>query len=335
MLDLALFVGVARRALSPSVRLVYYMHENQWTYVAAPTGAKTGAFRRAASDDSREREELAMRQFHSMLAADAVCFNSQFHLDEWFGALPKLLRRARDFQQLGAVPAMRAKSRVLHVGVDLIGRLGTCAPEDVAVAGEPPLVLWNMRWCVRSHSLVCGRATDARKRREYDKNPRSFFDVLKRMAESGVAFRLAVCGERSAFTNSEFEALLESLRDCTIHVGFADDDQYRSLLWQADVTISTALHEFFGVAVVEAGACETFPLLPRRLAYPEVIEERFHADILYFNEKHLEHRLRWALAPENAAKRRAVASALAASLRAAYDWSSSTIAKAYADALSL
>lgn len=171
--------------------------------------------------------------------------------------------------------------------------------------------------------------------REYDKNPLSFFKVLQRVAESGVAFRLAICGERNAFTDTDFEALLESLRDRTIHIGFADSDRYRELLWQADVTISTAVHEFFGVAVVEAGACETFPLLPRKLAYPEVIEERFHSDVLYFNEKHLEHRLRWALAPENAPKRRAVASALAASLRAAYDWNSSKLMRTYTEAFSL
>lgn len=154
MLDLALFAGLARRALASDTKLVYYMHENQWTYVAPPKGATTGAFRRAAAGDAREREELAMRQFHSMLAADTVCFNSQYHLDEWFAALPKLLRRARDYQQLDAVPSVRAKSRVLHVGIDLIDRLGTCAPtvtqnaDDGAGGNSIPLVLWNMRWCV-------------------------------------------------------------------------------------------------------------------------------------------------------------------------------------------
>ncbi len=42
-------------------------------------------------------------------------------------------------------------------------------------------------------------------------------------------------------------------------------------LLDADVVVSTALHEFFGIGVVEAIAAGAFPLLPRRLAYPEVL----------------------------------------------------------------
>ena len=38
----------------------------------------------------------------------------------------------------------------------------------------------------------------------------------------------------------------------------------------ADVIVSTANHEFFGIGMVEAAAAGAFPLVPRSLAYPEV-----------------------------------------------------------------
>ena len=211
------------------------------------------------------------------------------------------------------VEEFREKSCVLHVGVDLLDRFGTCIDvveervdnDDETTAAQtakPPLVLWNMRW-------------------EYDKNPRAFFSTLVALAREGVDFELAVCGERTAFTDDSFEQLLAPLLPRLVHQGFADDNVYRQLLWRADVTFSTALHEFFGVAVVEACACECFVLLPRRLAYPEVIPERFHNDVFYFNETHLAHRLRWALSPHNTHARRQIASSLAAAVRARFDWS--------------
>ncbi len=50
-------------------------------------------------------------------------------------------------------------------------------------------------------------------------------------------------------------------------------DDYRAVLRRADVIVSTAIHEFFGLSVVEAAAAGVYPLVPRRLAYPEVLGE--------------------------------------------------------------
>ena len=43
------------------------------------------------------------------------------------------------------------------------------------------------------------------------------------------------------------------------------------MLSNADVIVSTAHHDFFGVSVVEAISAGAYPLLPRRLAYPEIL----------------------------------------------------------------
>lgn len=49
-------------------------------------------------------------------------------------------------------------------------------------------------------------------------------------------------------------------------------DEYRAALGEADVFVSTARHEFFGISAVEAAAAGAMPVLPERLAYPEVFQ---------------------------------------------------------------
>jgi glycosyltransferase involved in cell wall biosynthesis len=115
----------------------------------------------------------------------------------------------------------------------------------------------------------------------------------------------------------EFEAARDRLGERVIHFGRADRATYARLLWQADVVVSTAIHEFFGVAVVEAIYCGTFPVLPRRLAYPELLPANHHHRCLYDDFEGLMARLRWALEHPKAARR------VSADLRevvASFDW---------------
>jgi glycosyltransferase involved in cell wall biosynthesis len=130
-------------------------------------------------------------------------------------------------------------------------------------------------------------------------------------------FRVALAGRNYRQSAPEFEAARERLGARVVHFGYADDAQYAALLHQADVVVSTARHEFFGVAVVEAiyGGC--FPVLPRRLAYPELIPQSYHEACLYEDFEGLLERLRWALGHPEQAR------ALAAELRPAvarFDW---------------
>ena len=67
---------------------------------------------------------------------------------------------------------------------------------------------------------------------------------------------------------------------------------YLELLLRSSVVASTAVHEFFGIAMVEAMAAGLVPLLPRALSYPELVPAEFHDAVLYDSYGDLVRRLR-------------------------------------------
>ncbi len=256
MLNLPAFLGLTRRRLG-GVPVLLYCHENQLTYPFPPG----------------EKRDLTygMINWLSMLAADRILFNSHYHLEDWFGALPSCLKHFPDYTHTHRIREIRSRSEVLPVGCSLarFDRAGAVA------RGDPPLILWNQRW-------------------EYDKNPTAFLQALDRLAGEGVPFRVALAGTHVQ-DPAEFEAARDRLGERVMHYGRAEPEAYVRLLRQADVVVSTAIHEFFGVAVVEAIYAHTFPVLPRRLAYPELIPRAHHERCLYDDFAGLLARLRWAL----------------------------------------
>lgn len=288
MFDLTTFLSLTRH-LTHNVPVVLYMHENQLTY-PLPEGEQIGPMRRQLGERDMH---YAFINYSSMLTADLVLFNSHYHLESWFAALPNLLKHFPEYQELESVELLKTKSQVLPVGVDF-GRL-MLSPSSVE-KGMPPLILWNQRW-------------------EYDKNPEAFFQVLEAVAD--LPFRLALCGQWFGKRPIYLEQALQTWSDRIVHFGFASEELYKRLLWQADVVISTAHHEFFGISILEAVYCHTFPILPHRLSYPEILPDPFHLVCLYQNEGGLVQRLRWALT--HVAEVREKAQELGTAV-ARYDW---------------
>jgi glycosyltransferase involved in cell wall biosynthesis len=221
------------RVVLADTAVAVYFHENQLTY-PMPEGATAD-------------ETYAMTNWLSMAAADRVVFNSEHHRAEVLAALPRLLRRFPDHRHTGLVDAVAERMVVLPVGVDV----DRFAGDD---RGDPPIVLWNHRW-------------------EYDKDPAAFFAALAQLADEGVPFGLIVAGESFQTVPAEFEAARQRFADRIVWFGTAPADAYPDLLRRADVVVSTAHHEFFGVAVVEAVAAGALPVLPRRLSYPELVPD--------------------------------------------------------------
>ncbi len=302
MLDVTTFLALTRAHTQP-IPMVLYMHENQLTY-PLPEDGMAGPMRR----------QLGERDYHyvfinyaSMLAADQVWFNSHFHYDSWFTAVPNFLKHFPEYHELGTVDKLRAKSRVMPVGVDF-QRLAV-GDQPFKDSTQPPLILWNQRW-------------------EYDKNPEAFFTALFTIATEGIPFRLALCGQQYGKRPSIFDDAIKKLADHIVHVGYADFETYRQLLWQADVVISTAYHEFFGISLVEAIYCHTFPILPHRLSYPELLPAAYRLKCLYQNQGGLVQRLRWALS--HVVEARATARELSTAVTS-FDWAQ--LAAAYDAAL--
>lgn len=250
MLDLPSFLGHTGPSLAKA-KTVLYMHENQLTYPLSPT--------------ARDDLAYAYMNWSSMVRADEVWFNSQFHLDSVFEALPRFLRHFPDHRHTSLVDAVAGKSSVLPVGVDL----SWCKP---ATEGRVASIVWNQRW-------------------EYDKDPVRLFEALYRLAERGAEFRLSICGENFRNVPNEFDVARSRLSDVIDHFGFADMESYRDILNRSNIVISTAKHEFFGVAVVEAMAAGAAPVLPNGLSYPELVPDELLEDILYDTDDALDYKL--------------------------------------------
>ena len=104
MFDLAAFLGLTRD-LTAGVPVALYFHENQLTYPLPPGRVRDLAF--------------PWINYTSALAADAICFNSDFHRRAFLEALPTLLGRFHDHQELDLIDGIAAKSRVLPPGIEL------------------------------------------------------------------------------------------------------------------------------------------------------------------------------------------------------------------------
>lgn len=228
MTNLPAFLGAARRHVGDA-RVVLFMHESQLTYPRGPR--------------DREDPTWAFINWVSVTAADLVWFNSDFHFEQFYSELPRLLAQYPDRTHSHLIEHAEGRSEVMPIGVEL-GGLGEGAK------GSPPLILWNHRW-------------------EHDKGPDGLVEAVRGLCDGGLAFRLAVCGERFVSDPEPFEDLPRIAGDRLVHWGYADDDRYRELLQDASIVLSTARQEFFGVAVVEAMGAGAVPVLPSRLVYPE------------------------------------------------------------------
>jgi len=256
MVDLARWLGFTRRFLGdPAV--VLYLHENQLVYPLSP--------------NQKADDEFSLGNWMSMAAADEVWCNSSFQLDGLLGALPVLLERAPDQPHTGFLSAVANRCHVVPVGVDLVD-----VPVRAGDVGTPgvPLVLWNQRW-------------------DHDKNPSAVFNALGSLADEGVAFSVAVVGQNERVDPREFSAARERLGDRVVQFGFVEREGYVDLLGRADVVVSAAHHEFFGIAVVEAMAAGCVPVLPDSQSYPGLVGG--WADVALYPEGGLTDRLREVL----------------------------------------
>ncbi len=251
-LDVAVFRSLVSgvKYWNSRVKVLTYFHENQFAY--------------PLHFQDRPDYQFAAVNFNSALCSDGIAFNSKYNRDTFTNGCSTYLKRAADIPLGTLVQSLLEKSVILSPGIDF----GTIdeAVENRTDRDGPPVVVWNHRW-------------------EHDKNPELFFDALAFLKARRLDFRLLILGQ--SFTSSPrcFVSAHELFSDRIIHSGFVSPyREYAALLARGDMVVSTANHEFYGIAVIEAVRAGCTPVLPDTLSYPELFSNRY----LYRKEKFLE-----------------------------------------------
>ncbi len=240
-------VSVLRSSLSQigwwsrTTKIVTYFHENQFVYPSRM--------------EDRSMYQFLAINFLTALASDSLAFNTRFNMNSFVEGCARYLKKTADMQLIQIVEQIKSKCRILYPGSDL------SALDERLKSGKPnnpvPVIIWNHRW-------------------EHDKGPRKFFNTLYRLKKDGVGFKLIVLGQSFNHSPSCFNEAKEMLAEEIIHFGYVESyQQYIELLVRGDIVVSTANHEFFGISVVEAIRVGCRPVLPDRLAYPELYEEKY------------------------------------------------------------
>ncbi|XP_075465570.1 tRNA-queuosine alpha-mannosyltransferase isoform X2 [Ascaphus truei] len=193
---------------------------------------------------NQERDfQYGYNQILSCLVADTVVFNSAFNMESFLTSICKFLKMIPDHRPKDLERIIRPKCQVLYFPIRF---------PDIS--------------------------------REHDKDPESFFKILLKLQEKELPFHVSVLGETFTDVPDLFSETRITLGSSVLHWGYLPSkDDYFQTLCVADVVISTAKHEFFGVAMLEAVYCGCYPLCPKSLVYPEI----FSAEYLYSTPEQL------------------------------------------------
>jgi glycosyltransferase involved in cell wall biosynthesis len=233
MLDLPAWRGLLRDPRILTTPAAIYFHENQWSY---PT-----------SQHARADHHFGYTNLLSALSADACWFNSQFHVDDFLSASRAFVDRMPDGRQAHDFEQLEQRCRVIPPGFAPPGSLPERVDNEILTIG------WVSRW-------------------EHDKRPDRLVELVSRLDRRGVDFRLVLLGPRGRQQPQELAELHRRFADRILYDGFAETSQeYWSWLRRLNVVVSTADHEFFGIAVCEAVWAGAVPVLPNRLSYPELV----------------------------------------------------------------
>ncbi|MDZ7643792.1 MAG: DUF3524 domain-containing protein [Woeseiaceae bacterium] len=235
MVDLA-----SVRGFHPSLAqtpTLLYMHENQFAF--------------PLSRRQRTATEPRVVNLFSAVAANKVVFNSAWNRDSFLDGVAGFLEQMPDKVPAGLVEDLGRKSRVIPVPIEDYLYIDSPRPLNL----DCPHLVWNHRW-------------------EYDKGPERLLSFLQALDRRSMAFRLSVVGERFRTCPEAFDRIHRAFGDRIVHWGFIGSrERYDRLLRQADVVLSTALHDFQGLSVLEAMAAGCLPLTPDRLAYREYVPD--------------------------------------------------------------
>jgi len=228
---------VTLRAWYPQMSRVpnlLYFHENQFAY--------------PVNHRQQGLLEIQLRSILNALAADRLAFNSQHNRHTFLTGVEQFCQRMPDGIPVGLVKQLTEQSEVLPVPIS-----DHCVPDPHKPSDQPLQIVWNHRW-------------------EHDKGPDTLLALMQLCAHHPTArhFRFHVLGQQFRQLPAAMQQIQDQHAAQCAHIGHIEDHrQYLHVLRQADAVLSTATHDFQGLALLEAVACGCTPVVPDRLAYPE------------------------------------------------------------------
>jgi len=243
MVDLATLRGLVPTL--GTVPSVLYFHENQFVY----------------PQDRQQHSllEAQMVSLYSALAADRIVFNSSFNQRTFLEGCDSLLQGMPDKVPPGIVEQLQSKATVLPVPLVEQGNgAGRGWPGSPGQYPNRPLrLLWAGRF-------------------EHDKGGENLMAILQQLEETELEYELAVIGQQFRNSPSVFQEIEAEFKHRLVQFGYLDaPEDYSQYLQDSDIILSTALHEFQGLAVLEAVAAGCLPVVPNRLVYPDIFPEAF------------------------------------------------------------
>ena len=244
MVDLATLRGLVP-ALAKLPALLYF-HENQFAYPAG--NARHGLL------------EAQVVSLYAALAAQRLLFNSSYNRDTFLSGCDELLSRLPDKVPGGVVRQLEERSCVVPVPLDTNAATGVVPDWPGASRSgsvEPLRLLWTGRF-------------------EHDKGGDELLAVLEKLEASGEHYELALVGQQFRNSPQAFHTVERCYAHRLVHFGYIESRaRYLGLLRGADIVLSTARHEFQGLAVMEAVAAGALPVVPDSLAYPEFYSQQY------------------------------------------------------------
>jgi glycosyltransferase involved in cell wall biosynthesis len=252
MVDLASLKGfVPNLAKIPSM---LYFHENQFIY--PPSQA-----------NKNHHLDPKMVTLYAAIAADKLVFNSLYNQQSFIAGVRQLLNQLPEKLPLDLAHLLSNKSLVLPVPLQPLSAINIAHPET-----KDGLTLWPKREHTSSLRLIWAA------RWEYDKGPQQLQAILRQLNSRKVDFKLCLLGQSFRQQPVEFEQIKAEFNSQLVQFGYVTSrQQYLSWLVGGDMILSTALHEFQGLAVQEAVQLGCTPVLPNRLVYPQM----FGSDYVY------------------------------------------------------
>jgi len=250
MLDLSRLKALCPDHLHQT-QCVLLMHENQLSYPRHP--------------DEREDLHLGLTNLFSCWVADLIWWNSKHHYELF-------IERAEAF--ISMFPK--------RVPGDLIDRI----IERSIVFGLPIDCdeLMPLRHATEFQRKPGFLRIAWNHRMQHDKNPKTVFERLARLATKGLDFELHLFGPR----HQQPPEVLNDLGERVVDHGFLDREPYLNALSQCDVVIADPAQEHFGLSVAEAVQIGLWPIVRNNLCYPELIPKSLHSKCLFNDDQQFE-----------------------------------------------